>query len=69
MTPDLLAAILVFAARFGLPAAIRIIERLGKPGATIDDAINALKDEHDRTPEQDLEAAKKRLEGSTTPPP
>lgn len=55
------AAILNFAARFGLDAAITILERTGKPGATIDDAIASFKEQRDRTPEQDLEDARKRL--------
>lgn len=43
MSQELIAAILVAGSRVGFDAVAAFLERTGKPGATIDDAIAACK--------------------------
>lgn len=52
MKPELLVAILTSIGRIGLEATAIILERLGKPGATIDDAIKACRDAQAKTLQQ-----------------
>jgi hypothetical protein len=57
MTPALWIAVIEFAVKFGLDAAIAITAAI-KPGATIDDAITALQAASQKTAQQYLDEAK-----------
>lgn len=67
MTPDLIVAILSFATKFGIDAAIAVIQNLNKPAATIDDAIAALQAAKTKTAQQYLDEAKAALPTPPTP--
>lgn len=64
MTPELWRAVMEFAVRFGLNAAIALLERIGKPGATIDDAIAALAEAQAKSAEDYLAEARRKLGGT-----
>jgi hypothetical protein len=53
-------ALIMFAVKFGLEAAILLGERIMKPGATIDDAITALKEIQTKTPQDFIDEARAR---------
>lgn len=59
MSPELLIAILNFATKFGLEAAIEILKV--KPGTTIDEAIAALERAKTKTAQDYLDEAKRNL--------
>ena len=44
MTPELIAAIIGSVAKIGLEATALLLERLNKPGATVQDAIDACRE-------------------------
>jgi hypothetical protein len=58
MSEPLLVALLNFGVRFGLDAAVIVAEKIGKPGATIDDAITALRAAQTKTAADYLAADK-----------
>lgn len=58
---DLTAALINFAIRFGINAAIAFAERLNKPAPTLDDAIAALKAARDKSADDYLQEARDKL--------
>jgi hypothetical protein len=56
-------ALIMFAVKFGLEAAITLGERLAKPGATIDDAIAAMREIQQKTPQDFIDEARARAQG------
>lgn len=57
LTPELAVALLNFATHVGVDAAIAIGNAINKPQATLDDAINALKDIQAKSAEDYLKEA------------
>jgi hypothetical protein len=64
MTPELWIVVINFAIKFGIDAAIAIATAIGKPSATIDDAIAALTLASEKTAQQYLDEAKAARGGS-----
>ena len=67
MTPEIIVAILNFATKFGIDAAVAIIQNLNKPAASLDDAIAALQAAKTKTAQQYLDEAKAALPTLPTP--
>lgn len=65
LTPELIAALLTFATKFGIEAAIAVIQGL-KGAATIDDAIAALQAAQAKTAQAYLDEAAAALPKPTS---
>lgn len=65
VTASLIASIVGYAVRYGIPAAIQIGEHLSKPDATVPELVALLR-KHDKTTEDYLAAARLRAGQAAT---